>query len=442
MGNKNKVVVIDATTESENPFQFLSDVTREHGDAVQYTSPLGEAFLLNHPSYIRQVLQSTQFHRTSLVKLVLGDGMLASDGPLWREQRHRLTPFFTRDVIEKFEPLIQARTRAMLQNWEDVSSRGESLDVSTEMTQLTLTIIVEALFDVDLSSKMSELGPALDVLLNDLGAMACLQLNTPLMFSAGNQARFKAALATLDRIVAEIIAERRQGREDPSNLLSFLLSVRDEKTGNQLSDRELRDEIVTLMIAGHETTSLILSWGWSMLAAHPDVEARLHLEVDQVLGGREPSMADLAQLPQTLTVLQESMRLYPPVWFIARKSLSAGEVEGIHIPENALVIVSPYAIHRHRDYWQNPEQFDPLRFAAGTRQAKHTYMPFGGGRHLCLGMNLALIEGHMIMAMIAQKFSIQPLTDHPVVPHPAITLRLRDGLPATLVKRGQQAAHP
>jgi cytochrome P450 len=307
------------------------------------------------------------------------------------------------------------------------------------MAQLTLQIIVNALFGVGFSSKMSELAPALGVLLDDMGAMACSQLNTPLTFSAVGATRLNTALATVDGIVADIIADHRQGADDSSDLLSSLLSVRDEETGKPLTERELRDEVVTQLIAGHETTSLVLSWAWDLLAANPDAESRLHLELDQVLGGREPGIADLAQLPQTMMVLQESMRLYPPVWFLAKKSLAAVEMEGILIPENALVIVSPYAIHRHSGYWQNPGQFDPQRFSSGAQQVKYSYMPFGGGQHLCVGMNLALLEGHLIMAMIAQKFSIRPLADHIAVPHPSITLRMRDGLPATLVRREEAA---
>jgi cytochrome P450 len=439
MGNKNKIVVIDASAESQDPFQFLTDVTRQHGDAVQYTGPLGDAFLLNSPSYIRQVLQNSQLQRTTLAKIVLGDSMLSSDGPSWREKRRRATPFFTRDAVNKFEPLIQERTRSMLVNWEDISSCGESLDVSEEMANLTLQIIVNALFGVGFSSKMSELAPALVVLLDEMGAMACSQLNTPLTFSAVGAVRFNAARATVDEIVADIIADRRQNADDPSDLLSSLLSVRDEETGKPLTDREIRDEVVTQLIAGHETTSLVLSWAWDLLSANPDAESRLHLELDQVLGGREPGIADLAQLPQAMMVLQESMRLYPPVWFLAKKSLAAVEVEGILIPENALVIVSPYAMHRHSGYWQNPGQFDPQRFSSGAQQVKYSYMPFGGGQHLCVGMNLALLEGHLIMAMIAQKFSIRPLADHIAVPQPSITLRMRDGLPATLVRREEAA---
>jgi len=432
--------VIDAAEESKDPFEFLLNVTRRYGDAVQYTGPLGKTFLFNHPDYIKQVLQSPQFHRTSLVKIVLGEGLLASDGDYWKKQRRLALPFFHRDVLTRIQPLIATRTRDMLKHWADVSESGESLDVSSEMTQLTLSIIVDALFGVKLPSEMRELGQALEVLLSDLGDMGCTAFNTPLIFSASGREKFQAAISTLDRIVWEIIDERRQTPDDPTNFLSFLLSVQDEQTGKHLTDRQIRDEVVTMMIAGHETTALILSWAFSLLADNPEAEHTLHEELDRVLGTRSPGLADLDHLPYTLMVLRESMRLYPPVWTIARKSLFAGDIDGCHVPENVLVVVSPYAIHRHPDFWQEPEKFDPLRFSAGMRQSKYSYIPFGGGHHLCLGMNMALMEGHLILASIAQNYRVLPSTDQPIEPQPAVTLRLRGGLMAILSKRTPEDA--
>lgn len=426
---------IDLSKESQDPFQFLVDVTRRHGDAVKYTGPHGTTYLLNHPDYIGEVLKSDQFQRTSLVKVVLGEGMLASDGDIWRKQRRRESPFFGRDAIRAFEPLIQARTNAMLERWAEIAERGAEVDVADEMTDLTLAIIIDGIFGINLDDRRAELRQALDVLLDDVGAMGCTQLNTPLTFSASGHQRFKEAIATLDRIVGEIIELRRQRADDPGNLLSFLLSVRDEETGKGLTERELRDEVVTMMIAGHETTSLILSWAWCLLASHADVERCLHQELDKVLGTRRLNLEDLEHLPYSSMVLQESMRLYPPVWFIARKSMYAGDVGRCHIPENVLVVISPYAIHRHPEFWATPDQCEPSRFASARRHAKFSYIPFGGGRHQCLGMNLALMEGHMILASVAQQFKVQPVPGHVITPRPAITLRLRGGLPATLSRR-------
>lgn len=366
--------------------------------------------------------------------------MLSRDGDYWRKQRQAALPFLHRDAIARIQPLIAARTQKLLERWANVSARGESLDVSAEMTQLTLAIIVDALFGVKLRSDMRELGQALEVLLSDLGDMEITVFNTPLTFSASGRDQFQTAITTLDRIVWEIIDARRQAPEDPTNFLSFLLSVQDEQAGKHLTDRQIRDEVVTMMIAGHETTALILSWALTLLAENPEAEHTLHEELDRVLGTRLPSREDLDDLPYTLMVLRESMRLYPPVWTIARKSLFAGDIDGCHVPENVLVVVSPYAIHRHPDFWQEPEKFDPLRFSPDKQQTKYSYIPFGGGHHLCLGMNMALMEGHLILASIAQSYRVHPLLDRPVKPQPAVTLRLHGGLMATLSKRVPEAA--
>jgi cytochrome P450 len=430
-----KQIEINLREESSDPFEFLVDVTSRGGDTVHYDGPLGETYIFNHPDSIRQFLQSHDFVRTTLIKIVLGEGMLASDGETWRARRYQASPFFRRDVILEFAPLINARTSTVLAKWAQNSESGQTLDVSWEMTQLTLSVIVDGLFGVDLQSRMPGLGDALDVLLNDLGEMSCTQLNTPLTFSASGQQRFQSALDTVNNFVAEIIEERRRKDDDPANFLSTLLSAQDEDTGRPLSDRHLRDEVVSMMIAGHETTALILSWAWHLLAEHPDVERRLHQELDDVLGDRMPTFADLEHLPYTLMVLRETMRLYPPVWYMARKTTAATEVNGCLLPENVIALVSPYTIHRHPDFWPNPDEFDPLRFAPDKKQTKYSYIPFGGGHHLCLGMNLALMEGHLILASLAKNYIVRPLPECPVKPRPAITLRLQDGLRATVSKR-------
>jgi len=437
---KNKFVTVDLSDEPEDPFAFLLHVTRKHGDAIRYTGPLGDTYLFNHPESIRQVLQDSQFQRTSLVKIVLGEGLLASDGEYWSKQRRLLQPFFHRLAKDKLEQKICMHTHSMLQRWEVMSEENRSLDVADEMTQLTLTIIVDVLFGVDLGEEINALGDVLDVLLQDLGDMGCSQLNTPLTFTPSSRQRFQSALSKLDEIVFDIIEQRRKMPADPDNLLSYLLSARDEKTGKKLSDRQLRDEVVTMMIAGHETTALILTWGWSLLSSHPAIEQILHRELDQFLGSRIPGISDLEHLPHALMILQESMRLSPPVWFIARKSLCSGEVNGYPVPGNVLVIVSPYAIHRHPGFWENPDVFEINRFKPGVHHTKYSYIPFGGGRHLCLGMHLALIEGHLILASIAQQFSLQPVSGCEARPLAAITLRLRDGLQAVPCRRDKNRA--
>ncbi len=428
-------IVIDVAEEPRDPFEFLLSVTRRHGDAVRYSSGLGNTYLFNRPDYIKQVLHSPQFTRTSLVKIVLGEGLLASDGEYWKRQRRLAQPVFVPGRVAKFGPLILDHTQAMLERWADVAEHGQALDVSGEMTRLTLSIIVEALFGVDLGPKAAELCESIQVLMEDLGDMGCTQINSTLTFSPSSGQRFHTALASVDRIAYEIIDEGRDSPLDPGNLLSLLLSARDEETSEPLSTRQLRDEVVTLMISGHETTSLILSWAWTLLAWNPEAERRVHQELDDVLGKRVPTLQDLDSLPYSHMVLQESMRLYPPVWFIARKSVFAGEVGGCHVPENVLVIVSPYAINRHPRYWEDPDEFEPLRFSPGLDRPRYSYIPFGGGRHVCLGTHLAMMEGQLILASIAQNYRVHPVPDHPIEPQPAITLRQRHGLMATLSRR-------
>jgi cytochrome P450 len=328
--------------------------------------------------------------------------------------------------------------RAMLDRWAEFAKRGESFDVAAEMTFLTLSIIVDALFGVNLGSRTRVLCEALNVLLDDLGAMGCTQINTPLTFSASSRNRFQIAIRTLDEIVATIIDERRRVPADRADLMSVLLTARDAQTGKNLTDRQIRDEVVTMMIAGHETTAMVLSWAWTLLATNSVAERNLHDEVSRVLGTRPPTLGDLGNLPYTLMVLQESMRLYPPVWFIARKTTSAGDLGGVDVPKDVIVIVSPYAIHRHPGFWNNPDEFNPTRFATGAQHARHSYIPFCGGRHLCLGMHLALIEGHLLLAGITQRYTVRPTTSGRVHPHPAITLRPRNGLMATIHERGPQ----
>jgi len=253
-------VLVDARAESKDPFEFLLNVTRRYGDAVRYDGQTGPTYLFNHPRFVKEVLQNPRFQRTSMIKLALGDGLLASDGDYWRKQRQLVQSLFHSDAVTTFEPIIQSHMRVMLDRWAEHAERGESLDVSAEMTLLTLSIIVDALFGVELGPRTRDLTRALMVLLDDLGAMGCTQLNTPLTFSASSRERFQTAMRTVDEVVATIIEERRRVGVDRVNFMSVLLGARDGQTGKHLTDRQIRDEVVSMLIAGHETTAMVLSW--------------------------------------------------------------------------------------------------------------------------------------------------------------------------------------
>jgi len=249
--------------------------------------------------------------------------------------------------------------------------------------------------------------------------------------------RFLVARRKLDEAVYRLIAGRRRSGEDTGDLLSMLLAARDEETGEGMSDRQLRDEVVTILIAGYETTADALAWTWYLLGTHPEAGARLHAELAAVLAGRVPAVEDLPQLPYTRMVLQEAMRLYPPAWGLLRQAREDDEIRGYRIPARARIVISQYVVHRHPGFWEEPEQFDPERFAPGRAASRppFAYFPFGGGQRMCIGNNFAMMEAQLILATVAQRYRLDLVPGHPVEPEPLITLRPRHGVLVTLHDR-------
>lgn len=419
------------------PFQFLLNLVRDFGDAVCYPTPYGPVYFFNHPEDVRQVLHSANIVRAPLVSLALGQGLIASDGPYWRGQRRLMQPDLHENCLQGFEPLILDSIGKMLAGWKLVEHRSVSLDIAHEMKLLTLDIVARAMFSTDLSEHAGALCEAIDVMVEDLGFINCTLLNAPLSISPSRNARFQGALATVDRVVFGLIEERRASHNQTRDLLSTLVDWRDPQTGEGLSNVQLRDEIVTILIAGHETTAIALAWAWHLLAENLPVLRALQREVDEVLNGRLPSIADLPRLPWNESVLNEAMRLYPPVWMMVRRAEKPEEIGGYSIPQDAFVLVSAYTTQRHPQFWENPEVFDPERFTPNTspKRPLYAHFPFGGGRHLCLGMRFALIEGQLILAALAQKFDFHSLPNSRVVPQPVLTLRQQFGVPMQLEVR-------
>jgi len=340
--------------------------------------------------------------------------------------------------VNAIVPLVAERTEAMLRQWHGYAQRGEAFDLAPEMTRLTLGIVLKAFVKADLDdARMDAVCRAISVAMRLLGEMACSQLNRPLVIAPDHQRRFNAARAQIDDVVDEIIAARRRTAQAGDDLLGILLNAPDGTTGKPLSERQIRDEIATLMISGHETTSLILSWAFVLLARHPHVEARLHAEVDAALDSPRAGMGDLNRMPLCKHVLEEGMRLYPPVWFTMRKAADAATLGGLSIPRGAAVLVSAFALHRHPDFWPNAEDFDPFRFAPGSPHPadRNAYFPFGGGRHVCVGRALAMVEGQLILAMVARAFRVTLEPGAPIEPEAAITLRQAGGVPVRLEAR-------
>lgn len=321
--------------------------------------------------------------------------------------------------------------------WRAAAAAGKAVDVATEMTRLTLRIVVKALFSDEFSDEQSiKLCAAVSQIINDLGMISWTIFGVPAKFTPESNAGFIAAKNVIDAVCYDMIARRRSlaPPDRPRDLLTMLIEA--DTDDGPMGDRQLRDEIVTMLVGGHETTALALAWAWKAIAEDPGIEARLHEELHAVLAGRSPDLADLPNLRWTQAIFQEAIRLYPPVWYMARVASEEDVIDGHTIPRGASVLVSAWFTHRHEDFWPEAERFDPARFIDAAQPAHHyAYFPFGGGRHRCLGTHFALLEGAVILAQLAQEFRVRPIDGQQIRPHPGITLRQAPGMCANVEPR-------
>ena len=395
-------------------------------------------YFFNHPDQVQIIAQSNQFQRERLMTLILGYGLLSSDGDYWRGQRRLMAPLFHERCMVGFAPLISGLTREAFHRWDARQKSGLTLDVAFEMRRLTLDVVVRAFFGVELADpSLDELCEEVTTLIEDLGAITNTLFNARERISPERNARFQRALRLVDGFAYRAIAERRAASAKPRDLLTVLIGASDETTGLPLDDKQIRDEVVTMLIAGHETTAIALAWALHLLATHPEAADRLDSELDTVLGGRTPTHEDLPALAYTRLVIEETMRLNPPVWFTMRRALVDTEVGGYRVPAGSSVLVSAFTTHRHRSFWENPEVFDPERFSPERSRGRHKYahFPFSGGRHHCLGHLFATMEGQIILAMMTQHWRVRPSPGHVVDSNPALTLRQRTGFLAALERR-------
>jgi cytochrome P450 len=424
----------------KGPLQFFED-TAKIGDVVQFRFFVWKGILVNHPDAIRYILQDNNrnyskhtFAYENLLPIV-GKGLLTSDGEDWLSQRRLIQPAFHRQRIQDFSRVMVASADEMVDRWEQERFDQNPFNAAEEMMRLTLQIVGKALFSRDLSKEADSVGHAFNYA-NDYISRRMRSL-----FITPGRRQFNASLQELDRVVQEIIAERRaetgQRQDRSPDLLDMLVEARHEDSHQGMSDRQVRDEVMTLMLAGHETTATSLAWTWYLLAAHPQVEARLHEELDDVLCGRLPSMEDLPRLEYCRWVLQESMRLYPPAWIITRRAEAEDEIGGYRIPAKSMVEMSAYLIHRHPRYWEDPLKFDPERFtpqrSAGRPQ--YAYMPFGGGPRLCIGRDFAMTEALLVLALVGSRWKLVMEPGQTIVPDPLITLKPKGGIWMRLVAR-------
>lgn len=421
---------------NRDPLTFLTHLAREYGDVVALKFGGFSVLFLNHPAAIGEVLvtHNRQFIKgrgLGRTRDLLGNGLLTSEGEFWRRQRRLAQPAFHHQRIAAYGEIMSSFTDQMLAGWHT----GQTLDVHEEMMALTMAIVARALFNTDVTREAGEVSSAMNTLLMVFNQRN-QQFLIPEWVPTPSKRRLEQAIQMLDRIVYRIIAERRDNPGKYNDLLATLLAARDEQ-GAGMTDQQLRDEVMTLFLAGHETTANALSWTWMLLAQNPQVEAQLHQELDTVLAGRVPTSADLPALPYTGQVITESMRLYPPAWVIGRQAAEDVDILGIHIPEGTGLIMSQWVMHRDPRFYPNPDLFDPSRWSDDfARQIpEFAYFPFGGGPRLCIGRPFALQETQLVLAMVAQKYCLRLVDDQKITPQPSITLRPRDGIRMTLERR-------
>jgi cytochrome P450 len=430
-----------ASEIQRDPLGFLIR-TQQVGEVVRLRFLFSPAYLISHPESIKYVLQqhARNYNKDlityTMFQPMLGQGLLINDGPSWLHQRRLMQPAFHRTRLTTYGTLMTEATVAMLQRWQACSERGVPLHMAEEMMRLTLRIVGQALFTLDLNPEVGTVGYAVTTVLELFGDYVFRPF-PPLGVPTPRNRRLQRAIHALDQVVYRMIAERRTLQTEGRDLLAMLLLAQDEETGQGMNDRQVRDEVMTLLLAGHETTANTLTWTWYLLSQSPEIECRLHAELNEVLGGRVPTVADLPELKYTRMVIEEALRLYPPAPILSRKAIAADELQGYPIAANSMIMISPYAVHRHPALWEEPERFDPERFTperSAIRPA-YAYFPFGGGPRVCIGNSFAMMEAQLILSTVAQRYQLRLIPGHPVEPQMVVTLRPRYGLPMTIHAR-------
>lgn len=420
------------------PLEFLLNM-QQYGDIVYLHLGFSPTYILYHPDAIRWVLlenkrnYSKDVYDYRLFVPFLGQGLVTNAGESWLQQRRLMQPAFHRQRISALADSMAMSTWHMLERWNDSAQNGQLVDIAQEMRQLVLCILGQGLFHIDLNDSTISLSKAvqtLTTLMDDYLQHPLFPLSIP---TTRNRC-LNAALHHFDRLIFDLLHERRQQDFDHGDLLSMMLQTQDKETGQGMNDQQLRDELLTLIVAGHETTTSALVWTWYLLSQHPIISMRLRTELDQVLKGKSPDIEQLAALTYNRQIIEEAMRLYPPAWLFSRCTVADDEIAGYSIRAGSTILVSPYATHRHPDFWSDQEAFDPERFDSTnpTRHPHFAYFPFGGGPRQCIGNTFALMATQIVLAIAAQYFQWELRPDTKIVPQANVTLHPRHGLPMFL----------
>jgi cytochrome P450 len=422
---------------ARDPLGFLSGCAREYGDVVKLRF-MGQTFyLLSHPDLIEYVLveNNQNFTKTRLLRRnrrLLGEGLLTSEGRFWRRQRRLAQPAFHRERVIAYGEVMASFAERALEGWRE----GATVDIHEEMMRLTLKIVAKCLFGADVGAEANDVGRAVKVALEDFSSQRRL-IRIPKSVPTPHNVRFEMAARRLDGIVLGIIEERRKsGEKDRGDLLSMLMLAEDER-GERMTNKQLRDEVMTLFLAGHETTANALSWTFWLLSLNPEVEAKLAVELGRVLGGRAPTVADVPDLPYVERVIKETLRLYPPAWVMGREAIGECEIGGYRISAGTTALMSQWVVHRDPRYHDDPERFDPDRWTSGYEKVlpRFAYFPFGGGPRQCIGASFAMTEARLILAAVIQRFRMELAPGQRVDPYASVTLRPKEGIQMTLAER-------
>ena len=437
-GPRGRPLIGNLLEYTRDQLGYLTRCAKEYGDVVRLRFFNVTTYLLNHPEHVEYVLARNHRNfvkgRGERVSLgFLGNGLLTSEGSYWRRQRRLAQPAFHRERISAYGRVMVERAELMASTWRP----GETRDVHDDMARLTLEIVAKTLFGSLPTAGFAKASAALATIARRFAGRGGVLFQVPHMVPTPGNLRFRRAVRLLDGIVYAIIRRRRVSGERTEDLLSMLLDVRDEDTRKGMSDEQLRDEVMTIFVAGHETTANALSWTWYLLSRHPEAEARLLAELGEVLGDRAPAVEDLSRLRYAAALVKESLRLYPPAWAFGREAVKDCEVGGYRVPAGTQLVVSQWLTHRDERFFEEAGEFRPDRWMDGSTEKlpRYAYFPFGGGPRLCIGRSFAEMEMVLLLATIARRFRLRLAQGQEVAPQPSITLRPKNGVRVVLERR-------
>lgn len=422
---------------------YARQMSEQYGGFAYSTFGRIGFYIISDPDIMHEVLvdKAELFHKGSLLRNAfrpfLGNGLLISEGDFWKRQRKLTQPAFHMKRIDAYGKAMMDYTEGMIDAWKD----QQVIWLDRHMMKLTLQIIARTMFDADVSGDAEQVGVLLTDILEATNDRINAAFRIPEWIPTPQRMRVKRSVAELDAILQRFIDERRSLKQDKGDLLSMLLLAQDDD-GSGMTDKQLRDELMTIFLAGHETTAMALSWTWYLLSQHPEVIKKLQAEVDTVLNGRAPTVADLPRLPYTEMVVKESMRLYPPAPGFSREPIEDVELAGYTVPKGSLFLMSSYAMHHNPRYFPEPEKFMPERFTPENEQTRHkyAYLPFGGGPRVCIGNNFALMEARLVLAVMIQRVELNLIPGQVIEPQQLVTLRPKHGIQMKVVSRQSPVA--